>query len=263
MAKYTKQIQEWMRKSEGGYVNHLKDPGGATNFGVTKRTLANWRGVKLKDMDTKEVVQLSIDEAGRILKRNYWDVAHCDDLPVGLDYATYDYSVNSGPGRAIKDLQRTLGITVDGIVGGQTLSAIEARDIPALIEAYCNRRWRYLQALRTFETFGDGWKIRVMGKELGVQDGDIGVIDRAIMLANGEKDIPAPIIETPYKAEPEKENPWNKPEVLGMIGSALAAVFSAVSSAPIIQYALAASVVAACVVAVIYAVKRINAMDPA
>lgn len=263
MAKYTQQIKEWRTESEGGFVNHPKDPGGATNFGITRRTLANWRGVKVKSLPISEVKNLTMAEANQIYKRNYWDTVSGDDLPAGLDYAVYDYSVNSGPGRAVKDLQRTLGVAVDGVIGSGTLSAIKNSDIENLIIAYCNRRYRFLQGLKTFKTFGKGWTRRVMGDELGVQDGDLGVIDRAVMLAKGIKNIPAPVESVPGKATPEKENPWNKPEVLGMIGSALAAVFSAVSSAPIIQYALAASVVAACMVAVIYAVKRINAMDPA
>ncbi|MEX0307413.1 MAG: glycosyl hydrolase 108 family protein [Ruegeria sp.] len=35
-----KHILKW----EGGYVDHPKDPGGATNHGITHKTLASFRG---------------------------------------------------------------------------------------------------------------------------------------------------------------------------------------------------------------------------
>jgi lysozyme family protein len=263
MAKYTKQIIGWRTISEGGFVNDPDDPGGATNMGITLKTLANWRGVRWQDLAVSEVRNLTMAEANQIYKRNYWDTVSGDDLPAGLDYAVYDHGIMSGPGRAIKDLQRTLGIVVDGVIGSGTLNAIEKSDTESVIIAYCNRRFAFLKKLKTFKKFGKGWTMRVMGRKIGVQEGDIGVIDRAVLLAKNVKDIPVPVAPAPGKAMPEKENPWNKPEVLGLVGSAVAAVFSAVSGSPIIQYALAASVVAACAVAVVYAIKRINAMDPA
>ena len=45
MAEYTPQLQGWLFTSEGGYVDHPADPGGATNHGITRKVLARWRGV--------------------------------------------------------------------------------------------------------------------------------------------------------------------------------------------------------------------------
>ena len=39
-------------ESEGGYVDDPRDPGGATNLGITRATLARWRG---RDVSKAEV----------------------------------------------------------------------------------------------------------------------------------------------------------------------------------------------------------------
>ena len=47
---------EMILHHEGGYVNHPRDPGGETNFGVTKRVYEEWGGTKdMKDLTKEEV----------------------------------------------------------------------------------------------------------------------------------------------------------------------------------------------------------------
>lgn len=46
--------------SEGGYVNHPKDPGGATNFGVTQRVYDSYR--KDRGQSARSVKQITSDE---------------------------------------------------------------------------------------------------------------------------------------------------------------------------------------------------------
>jgi len=145
---------------EGGYVDHPKDPGGRTNHGVTQRVWEEWLG---RPVSEKEMRALTPTMIKPLYKRKYWDACRADDLMVGVDYAVFDVSVNSGPGRAIKFLQSCVGVTVDGGFGPATLAAVKkAEEDPArLIELYCARRLEFLQSLRTFETFGKGWSRRV------------------------------------------------------------------------------------------------------
>jgi lysozyme family protein len=98
-----------------------------------------------------------------LYKRKYWDAVRADDLVDGVDYCVFDVAVNSGPGRAIKFLQSSVGATPDGGFGPRTLAAVkEAEKDPArLIEMYCAKRLEFLQSLKTFETFGKGWSRRV------------------------------------------------------------------------------------------------------
>jgi lysozyme family protein len=152
---------------EGGYVDHPKDPGGATNMGITHKTLALWRKVTpYWDLPKSEIKALKRSEAAAIYRANYWDKIKGDDLPSGLDYAVMDYAVNSGPGRAAKALQRLVGAAEDGQIGPDTLrkvAAVHPDNLASLIIAYCDGRMTFLKGLPTFGTFGKGWTSRVTG----------------------------------------------------------------------------------------------------
>lgn len=148
---------------EGGYVNDPQDPGGATNKGVTFRVYDAYR--HRKGLQTRDVKLIDAAEVSEIYKLQYWDAVKGDDMPPGLDYVLFDGAVNSGPSQSIKWLQRALGnVLVDGQMGQATLAAVsECLDIKRLIDAVCERRLAFLQALKTWPRFGKGWSSRVEG----------------------------------------------------------------------------------------------------
>ncbi len=151
---------------EGGYVDNPKDPGGATNRGITLRTLAEWRGISpWSQLSKDEVKALGLEETEAIYRARYWDAVAGDRLPKGLDLAVFDFAVNSGPMRAVKYLQAALGVAQDGIVGPVTLGAVRTVEndggIKALIRAISDRRLGFLRTLTIFSIFGTGWTRRV------------------------------------------------------------------------------------------------------
>jgi lysozyme family protein len=113
---------DMLLEHEGGFVNHPKDPGGMTT--------------------------------------EYWDKARCDDLPSGLDWAVFDWGVNSGMGRPAKALQRIVGVNPDGAIGPKTVKAIFDFDAKDMVEKLYDARQRFYESLKTFETFGRGWSRR-------------------------------------------------------------------------------------------------------
>ncbi len=145
-------------ENEGGYVDHPRDPGGATNMGITQATLSRWRKRVVSKSDVKT---LSRREAGEIYRANFWNAVRADELPAGIDYCVFDAAVHSGPQRAIRWLQTELRVRVDGLIGPLTLKAAHASDRTALIRAFCRRRLRFMQGLRTWATFGRGWSRRM------------------------------------------------------------------------------------------------------
>lgn len=160
-----KSIMEILRH-EGGYVDHPQDPGGATNMGITRKTLARWRGISpWWQLLKSDVKGLKKTEAAAIYKARYWDTIAGNILPAGLDLTLFDFAVNSGPSRAVKALQRELKVRVDGAVGPVTLGALKGKiartSVAALIDAVTGRRLSFLSRLAIFAVFGRGWTARV------------------------------------------------------------------------------------------------------
>lgn len=153
-------------RQEGGFSNHPLDPGGATNMGITRRTLARWRGVSpWWRLPAGDVRALARPDVVPIYRSLYWDRCNASAVPKGLDLALFDYAVNSGPERAIKALQGVVGALPDGFIGPLTLRAIGARvavaGVAGLIMALCDARLNFLQRLAITATFGPGWSRRV------------------------------------------------------------------------------------------------------
>lgn len=117
--------------TEGGYVNHPADRGGATNWGVTLDALrleGQFRDVDLDDdgdVDADDVRLLPRTEAAAILRQRYADgpgFSKIGDPQVRL--LCVDASVNHGPRPAAQLLQRALGVLDDGKIGPATLQAV-------------------------------------------------------------------------------------------------------------------------------------------
>lgn len=167
---------------EGGYVNHPRDPGGHTNKGVTLATLRRYKpGASVADLKA-----ISNDLLYQIYKDGYWDEVKAYALPSGVDYAVFDFAVNSGPGRAAKYLQAAVGVKQDGIIGNDTLAAVAKHDPDKLINSICDARMAFLKKLPTWNTFGKGWASRVAG-----------VRKKALALAAGAQPAPAPPVAAP------------------------------------------------------------------
>lgn len=148
---------------EGGYVNDPKDPGGATNKGITQHIYDAWRatsGLPLRSVKLIEPVEVEA-----IYRRLYWDACQCSLLPDGVDYCVFDFAVNSGPFRAAEFLQAAVGATIDGHVGPATLTQVTLYHPRDVVHAICDARVAFLRKLKTFPHFGIGWVRRVTDVE--------------------------------------------------------------------------------------------------
>jgi len=192
---------------EGGFVDHPKDPGGPTNQGITQRVYDAYR--KLRGYAVQSVKYITALEVEEIYNKQYWQLVRGDMLPAGLDYAVFDFAVNSGVSRAVRYLQRLVEVDDDGALGNETLLAtyeLAKANEEELVIRYCANRMAFLKSLGTFPTFGKGWTRRVMGKVYGFQATDVGVIDAAVMMARQDAafEMPSSIGsqegETPAKA---------------------------------------------------------------
>ncbi|QYM74324.1 glycoside hydrolase family 108 protein [Pseudochrobactrum sp. Wa41.01b-1] len=231
---------------EGGYVNNPKDPGGATKYGITHRTLAAHRGVA--SVTPAQVKALTKEEAAKIYRRSYWVQSGGDLLPVGIDFMAFDYGVNSGPAQAVKSLQRVVGVTMDGVVGGRTVTAVKAYK-GDLIAAYAAERLRFMKTLKTWPVFGWGWQHRVRGVETQARQIAKGSIADSITHHASAKANPKDqsIIET-----------LKKPEIWSSAGGLLSGLGGMATGSGPIQWALAIIMVGAFAAGAYFLIKRMQ-----
>ena len=128
-------------KYEGGYVNDLRDLGGATMQGVTQKVYDDFR--QRNGRPKTPVRGILPVERDAIYRNLYWDAIGADALPAGVDLLAFDIAVNSGPGRVLEWLRATTGL-------GQV----------ARIKTLDSKRRGFWRALKIFSVFGRGWMAR-------------------------------------------------------------------------------------------------------
>ena len=153
---------------EGGFVDDPWDRGGATNLGVT---LSTWRQVgydKTGDgiIDIDDLRLLTPDEViFEVLKPHYWDRWRADEIRnQSLANLLVDWVWASGL-HGIKIPQRILGVTVDGIVGPKTLTALNRRPPAVLFDQIHEARLRFIDDIvrndPSQKRFLKGWQNRI------------------------------------------------------------------------------------------------------
>ena len=143
---------------EGGYVNHPNDPGGETNYGISKRSYPN-----------EDIKHLNMERVKQIYHDDYWLHIRGPELPEQVAIPLMDYAVNSGVSQAIRGFQATLRVKRDGKFGPLTLgvvqSRVEAHGTLKLAEELILGRALFLTRIgcqrRGSEVFLSGWMRRI------------------------------------------------------------------------------------------------------
>lgn len=154
---------------EGGFVNDPKDSGGATNKGITLNT---FRSVYGRTKSVEDLKKLTNEQWRHIFKTLYWDKCKADMInDQSIANMLVDFAVNSGVTRAVKKIQKIVGVVSDGICGLQTLSAINSSNPRQTFEKLKAARLKYLQdvvkATPVKARFLKGWNKRVNAIEYG------------------------------------------------------------------------------------------------
>lgn len=151
---------------EGDYVDNKADRGGPTKYGITQKTLSSWLG---KPATKADVQNLTKPIAFQIYWRRYvrkpnFDCIHYDSVAEHV----CDCGVLHGTKRAAEWLQEAAGVTVDGIVGSETLKAVnEGTRLPEeLNRAILKKRLRFMATIvrndHTQAKFILGWVNRAL-----------------------------------------------------------------------------------------------------
>lgn len=214
-------------KHEGGWADNPKDPGGATMKGVT---LATFRKRVKANATKADLRNITDEQLATVYRRGYWDEVHGAELPSGLDFAMMDYGVNSGPGRANKELQGILGVVVDGRLGPETMAAVGKANTEALINELCDRRLAFMRRIKNkktgeslWKTFHKGWSSRVadVRKQSLLMTASPGSVTVIVDEPKKEPEV----ITVPKKPEPVSVTPNRRgiASILAVIGAAILA----------------------------------------
>ena len=134
---------------EGGYVKDPDDPGGETNYGITKNNAIAFGYTG--DMHT-----IPMDVVTHIYKTGYWDVLGLDNID-SQSFANnaFDCGVNMGTGISARFMQESANnidpnanLSVDGQIGGHTIQAINTITDDENKEADLNSAFAQLRSNR-------------------------------------------------------------------------------------------------------------------
>jgi len=155
-----KECLDLVLKSEGGWVNNPKDPGGETNLGVTKAVWEEWVGHPVATMKN-----LTKDDVAPLYEQKYWRPCYGEVLPRGLDFLCFSFGINAGSGRSVKLLQQSLGLVSDGVIGSKVMQKLRESNIADVIKSFSESRREYYKSLKNFPIFGKGWISRTDKEE--------------------------------------------------------------------------------------------------
>ena len=158
------------RSWEGGWSNHPNDPGGATMRGVTYKTFCAYRKSKGKPEPTlAQLRNISAKEWNEILREGYWDKVKADKInDQWVTFLIVDCVWMSGPGY-IKNIQRILGLTDDGIVGPKTLAKLNSMNGAELFNTLWEQREQFFRRIGVGKkaVFLKGWLNRLKSIHYG------------------------------------------------------------------------------------------------
>lgn len=107
---------------EGGFVDNPVDRGGTTNFGITLKTLSEYLGHPATVQELKDMSMFTVHDVYRVL---FWNRLKLDEIS---DYTLCEFIMNQAVHRGVVsfvvDLQKLLGVQVDGIMGPKTIQAL-------------------------------------------------------------------------------------------------------------------------------------------
>lgn len=156
-------LKPFILRWEGGFVDDPLDRGGATNKGITIGTFRNFYG---KEATVEQLKNITGEQWLHIFKCGYWDKWKADDIKnQSIADIVVDWAWASGTITSIKQVQEILGVAVDGIVGNDTLTAINTADQRSLFDKIHSRRIEFVENIvkrnPSQSRFLKGWKNRI------------------------------------------------------------------------------------------------------
>ncbi len=169
--------------AEGGFQKLKNDKGNynskgelvGTNYGVSAKFYERVIGRPPTIQDMKGITK---HESHTLFKNEFWDKVRADEIQSqGVAEIIADHAINANPRVTAKIVQSTLNrhfgknLAVDGVIGNQTLQAINSVDEDKLFQKIAEERLAYYKSLSDYKHFAKSWTSRVykLAQKFGVE----------------------------------------------------------------------------------------------
>lgn len=148
---------------EGGFSNHPHDKGRATNKGITIATFRHYFG---SGATVEQLKAMTDEQWETIFRKGFWNPFKGDGIKSQpIANICVDWAWCSGTATAVKQVQRILGVVMDGIVGNVTLGAINNAIPDELFGKIKSARLAFVEAIAkrdaSQQVFLKGWRNRI------------------------------------------------------------------------------------------------------
>lgn len=174
MADYTIAFRK-MQGNEGNYVNDPQDPGGETYRGIARKMNGKWDGWVFIDAMKKQNnfpanLEYSAElreSIGMFYLNTFWNKMQGDFIDdQQIAESIFDFGVNAGLSTSVSLAQMVVGTKPDGIVGENTIKAINTFDKELFLASFTLAKIaRYITIVKkrpTSRKYFYGWICRAM-----------------------------------------------------------------------------------------------------
>jgi lysozyme family protein len=169
---YFDQAFSFVLKSEGGFVNDAKDPGGATKWGVAnfREKLSAYEMYVGRQVSDVEIENLTLDEVKKFYFQVFYCSVKCDQIKwPAITIALFDSSVLYGQQTTSLMAQRALNecgmmLLADGVIGKLTVKCLNEVDTRDFIDRFVDQIFKRIQRIVAQDPvkkkYENGWKNR-------------------------------------------------------------------------------------------------------
>jgi lysozyme family protein len=118
-------------------------------------------GISAASFPDEDIANMTLERAKFLAKSKYWDRVHGDALAWPVNVYLFDDDYNSGEGVAVRQLQRTLGLFCDGVVGPITVDAANRMNDERKADFLAKRGFEE-SLIATWPRYGEGWLKRII-----------------------------------------------------------------------------------------------------
>lgn len=153
--------------SEGSKLDLSRnDKGNWTGGAVGHGRLAGSKfGISAASYPHVDIASLTYEQAKAIYRKDFATLLHFNELPTLIGTVVLDAAINNGLSRAVKWLQSIVGVTVDGVMGPTTITALhkyasDSASVLTFCAVFSNKRLSYMSGLKDWPREG-GWAKRL------------------------------------------------------------------------------------------------------